>query len=425
MIRQGEIVAVGLNHHTAPVEFRERLAMDSLQLPVHLSALLDQGLAEESVILSTCNRVEVYALVRDSDPGRGIVSYMAGLQGVNDKKSRSHFFCHEGEAAVAHLFRVASSLDSLVLGEPQILGQLKGAYFAAQEAQAVGLVLRRLMRQAISVGKRVRTVTRIGQEPVSVGTAGVALARQVFGNLDGRTALVVGAGEISELVSKALIGAGVEELVVANRTFENAQALAARVGGIAVPYEQLSRYLAQVDVAIASTASQRPILTRKELQPVIRARRYKPLFLLDLSVPRNIAADVNDLEGAFVFNIDDLGEVASRGRQRREAEAVEAENLVVCEAERTYRGLGQLSAAPVISSMTQRAEAVRQMEMDRSRMVLETLDSEQRAAVEAMTRSMFKRFLHDPILHARNLAESGDGQSLDLLGDAFPEAPEE
>jgi len=423
VIQGREIVAVGMNHHTAPVEVRERLAMDPDMLAKHLAALQRGGLVEESVILSTCNRVEIYALVEDPEPGLALVHYMAGLQGL--ERDQSWFYRHQGQEAVAHIFRVASSLDSQVVGEPQILGQIKEAYFSAREHRAVGKVLERLMRRAISVGKRVRTVTRIGQESVSVGTAGVSLARQVFGELKGRDALVLGAGEMGNLVARSLLSGGVNELVVVNRTFESAVEMAKDVGGTPVPWDQLSRYLGQVDVAIVSTASQRPILTRAALQPVMRGRRYRPLFLMDLSVPRNIAPDVNELEGAFVFNIDDLTDLARQGLERRRAEAQVAESMVVNEAERTYRVLGRLSAAPAIMSMTQRAESVRQMEMERSRGLMDTLDSEQRDAVEAMTRSMFKRFLHDPILHARQMAESGDGESLHLLSEAFPEASEE
>ena len=424
MIGESELVAVGLNHHTAPVEVRERLAIGPEALSEHLHALTDRAHARESLILSTCNRVEVYALVGSEDAGRGILTYLSGTAHHGGRPLRSLLYRHMGSDAVTHLFRVASSLDSQVVGEPQILGQLKQAFRAAQQEQTVGTVLQRLMRRAISVGKRVRTETGVGRKSVSVGTAGVEVARQVFGKLEGRVVLVLGAGDMARLVLRSLLDHGVDELLVVNRTPAAAETLAADFGGTAVPYDQLARFLEQVDLVVASTASQRFLVTPELMGPVMRTRRYRPLFFLDLSVPRNIDPDVNDLEGAFLFNIDDLGEVARRGLEKRMQEAEEAEELVRREALRCYQGLGALSAAPVIAGMTRQAEDARLQELERSRTLLKGLDSRQREAVEAMTRAMFKRFLHHPIHRARRLAQTGDGLGLQLLEEAFTQGEE-
>ena len=413
-----QLVAIGLNHQSAPVEVRERLAMPKELIGAHLKTLIQNGHAEESVILSTCNRVEIYALVEKTEGGRGIRSY---LTGEHDQASAiaKHLYHLEGEEAVRHLFRVASSLDSLVVGEPQILGQLKEAYDSALNHRSAGRVLGRVVRRAISVGKKVRTETAIGSSTVSVGTAGVDLAEQVLGNLEGRTGLIVGAGDLAELVAVSMKNHGLSEIIVVNRTLSRAEELAQKVGGVAVPYEALASQLDRVDVAVTSTASQRPILTPDILAPVMRRRRFRPLFLLDLSVPRNIAEEVNGLEGAYVFNIDDLQEVAKRGQQRRQEEALIAEALVRGEAERCYQSLDALNAGPLISAMTQRADEILSRERQRSHKMLSTLSEEQRLGVEAMNRAMVKRLLHDPIALARHLAEEGRSEEMELLGEAF------
>jgi glutamyl-tRNA reductase len=413
-----ELVAIGLNHKTAPVEIRERLAMSKERVAFHLQALLEKGHAKETVILSTCNRVEVYALVDEVEGGEAIRGYLSDAHGEGPSLAR-HLYHHKGEDAVRHLFRVASSLDSLVLGEPQILGQLKTAYEAALDNQAAGRVLNRVMRRAISVGKKVRTETAIGNSTVSVGTAGVSLAKQVLGALNGRSAMVLGAGELAELVAKSLKSHGLSELVVCNRTAVRAQELAEKVGGRTVSFEALAGELESVDIVVTSTAAQRPILTTEVIAPVLRARRNRPLFLLDLAVPRNVAPEVHDLEGAFVFNIDDLEAVAAKGRAARKAEAAHAEALVRTEALRCYSRLDALNAEPLIAAMSQRAEEIMAIERQRSHAVLEGLDSKESEAVAAMNRAMRKRLLHDPIRLAKKLAEEGRSEDLSLLAEAF------
>lgn len=424
MIGEQEVVVIGLSHRTAPVELREKFAIPSEALQETFGALVERNVSNETVILSTCNRVEIYAMVPASDGGRGILEYLASSRGVRLRSLKKKSYRHEGRDAVEHIFRVASSLDSMVVGEPQILGQFKDAFAAADEHRAVGRVLRRLMRRTVSVAKRIRTETRIGREPVSMGRAGVELARQVFGDLEGRVALMIGAGEMGRLVATSLMAHGVDELVIANRTYSRAVELASQFSGTAVHMDQLERYLERVDIALASTGASRYLIDRAMLSPVMRARRFRPLFCVDLSVPRNISPDVNALEGVYAFNVDDLAEVARRGAAKRQAEATRAEAIVQSEAERCYRSLGARSADPIIAGMTQRAEAVRQVELNRSRAVLEAMDPKQREVVEAMTRAMFKRYLHNAIQEARRLGEIGDTDGLENLNRAIGEAEE-
>lgn len=413
-----ELVAIGLNHQTAPVEVRERLAMSDERVGFHLQALLKNGHAKETVILSTCNRVEVYALVDEDEGGQAILGYLSAAHGDGPSLT-GYLYHHKGEAAVRHLFRVAASLDSLVLGEPQILGQIKSAYEAALENRSAGRVLNRVMRRAISVGKKVRTETEIGSATVSVGTAGVGLAKQVLGSLSERKALVVGAGELAELVAVSLRNHGLSDLSVCNRGAARGQELADKVGGKTVPFELLEQALENVDIVVTSTAAQRPILTVEMIAPILRARRNRPLFLLDLAVPRNVAAEVHELEGAFVFNIDDLEAVAAKGRAARKEEAALAEALVRTEALRCYSSLDALNAAPLIAALSQRADEIIAIERQRSHAALEGLDPKESQAVAAMNRAMTKRMLHDPIRLAKKLAEEGRNEELSLLAEAF------
>ena len=413
-----ELVSVGLNHRTAPVDLRERLAYGPERLSDAFGEL-GESISRETVILSTCNRVEVYAVVPEKKGAEAISRYLALSNGLRLGSLDRHLYAHTGSDAVGHLFRVASSLDSQVVGEPQILGQVKEAFSLAREHGAVGRLMQPLMRRTLSVAKRVRTHTSIGAGSVSVGSAGVDLATQLFGGLEGRRCVMVGAGEMGRLVCRSMLSHGISELLVVNRTYERAAALAGEFGATAVHWDQLARYLAEVDIGVVCTGATHHLLTRVAMKPIMRARRYRPLFLLDLSVPRNVAPDVHELEGAYVFNVDDLSEVARRGLAARQLEAHRAEELVRTEAVRCYQALGAISADPVIASITRHAEMARRAELVRSQAVLEELTDEQRQVVDAMTRSMFKRFLHNGLGRARELGGQGDEEALRLLREAF------
>lgn len=420
MIGQLELVSVGLNHRTAPVELRERLAIAPERLPEHFEGLRDSAGTVETMILSTCNRVEVYALVPEAQ-GEGIGNYLARAHGLRAASLQEHLYVRSGPEAVGHLFRVAASLDSLVLGEPQILGQVKQAFQAASTHGAMGRVMQPLLRRTLSVAKKVRTETRIGRDAVSVGSAGVELARSLFGRLGERRVLLIGAGEMGRLVAQSLLSKGVEELLVSTRTYDNAVKLAGEFGATAIPIEQLDAYLERVDIAVVSTSARHHLLTRARVLPIMKRRRYKPLLLIDLSVPRNVAPDVHELEGAFLYNVDDLTDIAREGMERRQQAASQAEALVAEEAVRCYRSLGARTADPVIAGLTRAAEEARVAELERSHSTLEALTPEQRQVIDAMTKAMFKRFLHSPIQKARAMAATGDNDGLGVMEDCFAE----
>ncbi|MFT5585050.1 MAG: glutamyl-tRNA reductase [Cognaticolwellia sp.] len=418
MIGQLELVSVGLNHHTAPVELRERLSISPERLGEHFSGLRETAGTVESLILSTCNRVEVYALV-PSAREQGIGNYLARAHGLRPPALEKHLYTRQGPEAVGHLFRVASSLDSLVLGEPQILGQVKQAFAQASAHGALGRVMQPLLRRTLSVAKRVRSETRIGRDSVSVGSAGVELARSLFGDLSERRVLLIGAGEMGRLVCQSLLSKGVEELLVSTRTYTNAVSLAQDFGSTAIPIEQLDSYLERVDIAVVSTSARHHLLTRARMLPILKKRRYRPLLLIDLSVPRNVAPDVHELDGAFLYNVDDLSELSREGLEKRQFAAKQAEVLVAQEALRCYRSLGARTADPVIASLTHSAEAARLAELQRSAQLLEQLTPDQRQVIDAMTRAMFKRYLHNAIGRARTLAEVGDTEGLRVLQESF------
>ncbi len=413
------IVAVGLSHHTAPVELRERLAVPSDSVPGLLGDLRTTGLGQEALLLSTCNRVELYAVTANSHDGEAIATWLAERSGLVPRRTLPHLYRHSGDAAVRHLFRVTSSLDSMVLGEPQIVGQVREAYRLAQETKAAGPVLHRVMDRALSVAKRVRSETRIAREAVSIGRAGVELASQVLGGLKSKSAMLVGAGEHGRIVARSLLDYGLTELVVANRTFSRGAEVARDFGASAIPFEEVSRYLDRVDIVLTSTSAGRILLDRGALQAVARRRRFKSLVLIDLSVPRNIDPAVDDVDGLFRFDIDDLRQVADSGKVAREAAAVDAERIVAEEAQEFWRWLEQAELHARIGSMSRKAEQIRLAELKRASSMMDRLSPEDRKTVEAMTRSIVKKLLHEPIRSSRLLAAEGDHHGLDVLFNAL------
>ncbi|MCA9567957.1 MAG: glutamyl-tRNA reductase [Myxococcales bacterium] len=412
----GELIAVGLSHHTAPVSVRERMAMDEDRVKENLARLHQEGAVSEAFLLSTCNRVELYAVSRDIE---AIQEFMREHRGPEGEPIDRYLYWHRNEEAVRHLFRVASSLDSLVVGEPQILGQVKTAIRLAEESKSLGRTLNTLTRQTVSVAKRVRTETRIGESRVGIGNAGVDLAQMIFGGLTGKRALLLGVGEMGRQVSRAMVNAGLEELIVANRTYERSVECAEEHGGTPIQWDRMQEYLGRVDVVIAATGATRPILDRTHVQKALAARRYRSLLLIDLSVPRNIARDVEDLEQAFLYNVDDLTAVMEQGKAERQNAADAAVRLVDEEASRFMMKLKEVSIGQHIGSLTKVAEQIRMEEMERSARVLEGLDPKQRKAVEAMTRAMMKKILHRPISTLRDAAREGDLERIELLMSAW------
>ncbi len=397
------IQIVGMNHKTAPVEVRELLAL-SEEGAGELARELTRGdLIDEAMVLSTCNRVEFIASGEpDALRGEFLRRFSGSVNGSGPPQGALYNLAER--QAVRHVFRVASSLDSMVVGEPQILGQVREAYQRAKEARALGGPLERLISDAFRVARRVRNETEIGKMAVSVSHVAVELARKIFGDLDGRAVLLIGAGEMAEAAARHLQAAGTSRLWVTNRTASGAERLAAEFGGETVPFERLLEALQSVDIVISSTGSPGFILSRRAAEGVIAARRNKPIFLVDIAVPRDIDPAINEVENVFVYDIDDLQQVAEANMENRRREAELAEKIIDAEVERTFQRIKASRAGPAIVSLNERLEAIRQGELERHQAKLRGLSAEQRAVVDQLTRSIISKVAHHPIREAKRSA---------------------
>ena len=392
------LVLVGLNHRTSPVEVRECLAPRPEDLPSRLREMRGLAGVRESLMLSTCNRVEALAAVDDSvQAGPELVAWFTRGAPLNPGDLQSAVYLHQGPDAVRHLFRVASSLDSLVLGEPQILGQLKDAYRQAAQISTSRTVLNRLLHKTFQVAKRVRTETRIGSEAISISSAAVDLACKIFDTLAGRAALLVGAGEMAELAAEHLLGHGISRMLVANRTLARAQELAQRFHGQALSLDEVPQTLSEVDIVITSTGADKPLITADLARRSVKRRRGRPLFFIDIAVPRDVAPEVADIDGCFLYDIDDLTQVAEAGRASRETEARAAEIIVDQEVAKFMTWLKSLEVVPTISALTAKAEELRQAETERTLRDLAELTPQQSEAIDRLTKALVKKILHDPI----------------------------
>jgi glutamyl-tRNA reductase len=414
------LLAVGLSHHTAPVEIRERLAFDELGVRTTLTRLVQDQIAEEAFLISTCNRVELYAVPRSVE---ALQEFFGTYRGPDGERIDPYLYWYRGREAVRHLFRVASSLDSLVVGEPQILGQVKDAVRLAEETSTLGRVLYPLTQRTMSVAKRVRSTTEIGQNRVGIGNAGVDLAMQIFGTLQGKRAMLVGVGEMGRQVARALLSAGLDELLVANRTFERSVELASEHGGTPVPYERLTDYLPRADIVITATGAVQPIITVPMVRQALRDRRYRTIFLIDLSVPRNIDHAVDELEDAYLFNVDDLSKVVEQGRAAREQAARAALDMVDQETDLFLASLRELDVGIELRLLNEMAEQIRLSEVARSKKLVATLDEGQAAQLDAMTRALVKKLLHRPQMAIRAAAKTGDDDRVRTLMAPWKETP--
>jgi len=350
------------------------------------------------VVVSTCNRSEIY--VASEDPSRAraeLVSFLSEYHGLAPEVFLPHLFVKEDAAAVGHLFRVAAGLDSLVVGEPQILGQVKDAFQTAHERRCAGPLLAKLFNWSFGVGKRVRTETAIGEGAVSVSFASVALARKIFGHLDGRRVLVVGAGDISTLTAQHLRAQGVGEIVISSRTLAHAEALAATVAGRAVPWEQMTAALGSTDIVITATGSQRPIITRQHLESTSDGRRRSaPLFIIDIAVPRDVAPDVAEIEQVFLYNVDDLQSIVDENLSRRGAEITRAEHIVAEELARFSSWQRSRGAVPTVVALRQKFETIRRTELQRLEHKLAGLPPDSKVRVDEITRLIVEKLLLEP-----------------------------
>ncbi len=400
----------GMSHKTAPVEVRERLAFREEQVRPALADLKSREGVAEALILSTCNRVEIVLTTDDRfDPESVVDAFLAERKGIDAAAIAPHLYRREGRDAIHHIFRVAASLDSMVVGEPQILGQLKTAYAAAKHEGAVCGWLDGLLARAFGVAKRVRSETGIGQMAVSVSYAAVELARKIFGTLAGRTVMIVGAGKMSELAARHLRRSGASHVFVTNRTHERAVEMAQLFQGTPVEYTRFVSLLPEVDILIASSGAPHYILTKQEMQRVRAARRNRPMFLIDIAVPRNIEPAVNDLENLFLYDIDDLQEVVNANVRERLKEADRAEALVAEEVERMLARLRVAEVTPLIVGLQEQLEAIRAAEMEKARRKYGPFTAEQEAAMEALSRGLINKIAHGPISELRSHAGHPEG----------------
>jgi glutamyl-tRNA reductase len=405
-----KLLVTGVSHKTAPVAVRESLAFREESLPASLANLKARGGVSEAMILSTCNRVEITLTIADEcDPAALVDAFLADLKGVDAASLHAHIFRHEGRDAIHHIFRVAASLDSMIVGEPQILGQLKTAYNAAKDCGAVCGWLDDLLSRAFNVAKRVRSETGIGQMAVSVSYAAVELARKIFGSLSGRTIMIVGAGKMSELAAKHLRRSGASHVFVTNRTHERSVEMAKLFQGTPVEYTRFVSMLPEMDIVIASSGAPHYILTREDMQRVIAARRNKPMFLIDIAVPRNIDPAVNQIDNVFLYDIDDLQQVVDSNLRERHKEAERAEIMVAEEVDRMMARLKVAEVAPAIVQIQEQLERIRAAEIDKVRRKYGPFTAQQEEAMEALTRGIVNKVAHGPISELRQQAGKPEG----------------
>ncbi|MEE9234195.1 MAG: glutamyl-tRNA reductase [Candidatus Acidoferrales bacterium] len=403
-----QLSLVGLNHRTAPIEVRERLHFAEKDLPAALHALRERPGVNEALIFSTCNRVEVLARLEDGIKALPLVSdFLAATRRVARGSFEPLLYHHSQREAIRHVFRVASSLDSMVVGEPQVLGQVKAAYATARAVGSLGGILDEVLTRSFAVAKKVRAETGIATTAVSVSYAAVELARKIFGDLEGRNVFVIGAGKMSELAARHLLHSGAQTIFVANRTYARAQELAQAWGGKAIQYDDLLKYISQADIILSSTGAPHYIIKKEHGQRFLAERRNRPMFFIDIAVPRDIDPALNELDNIFVYNIDDLEQVIAANRRERAREAVRAEEIIEREVDRFLTRLKTLELTPTLVALQEKLHGIRKHELERAR--LRNLTPEQQAVVEEMTRSLVNKILHMPLTQMKRLPQEPDG----------------
>jgi glutamyl-tRNA reductase len=421
-----KLLLAGVNHRTAPVQLREKLAYRLEEIPAALLEIQARG-AKEALILSTCNRVELTATLADNVGVEALIEPLLSRRaGLSMDELQPHIYRFENGSAIRHLFRVASSLDSMIVGEPQILGQLKQACAQARDNGAIGTVLDAVLTRAFSVAKRIRSETEIGHNAVSVSYAAVELAREIFGSLHKKRVLIAGAGKMSEGAARHLMRAGATNIFIANRTAERAEELARVFHGEAMAYESLPQRLGEMDIVITSSAAQGFVITRDMMRRAIEARKNEPMFLIDIAVPRNVEPSVADIEHAFLYDIDDLQRLSEQNLKTRLDVAQQAEDIVSSEVARLEAKLRERDVTPTILSLQEQLETIRQDVMVRYRGRLGGLTAEQEDAIDALTRGIVNKIAHGPISEMRKQAavaavgeSSQDGELTSLVRRMF------
>lgn len=407
------LALIGVNHKTAPIALREKIAISREDLPEITRALAAVPGVSECMIMSTCNRVEVVAALES--PAVDLGKFLEGQFRLDGVGLKEHLYLHHDQQAVRHLFRVAASLDSMVVGEPQILGQVKDAFAAARSAGTVGPQLEHLLQSAFAAAKKVRSETEIGSNSVSIASVAVELARKIFGSLNGRTVFLVGAGKMSELAARHLVQQGAGAILVTNRTLARARTMAEEFDGRVIPFEQLYDAASDADIVITSTGAPHAIFRREHGQAFLHKRRNKPMFFIDIAVPRDVDPAMNKMEGIFVYDIDDLQTVAASHMEERAREAKDAEALIAAEVERFHQRQRTVNVAPAIVALQKQGEEIRMGELRRIQARLGALTAEQLAAVEALTRGLVNKFLHPPMQALKQAARENDAARMEAL----------
>ena len=400
-----KLFAVGLSHRTAPVELRECVDFSRGGLEAALGGIAANGAAREAVVLSTCNRAEIYAAGETDATADAMARFFGEYHRIPHAQMLEHLYVRRGPDAARHLFRVAAGLDSLVVGEPQILGQVKAAYATASELKHTGALTNRLFHSAFAVGKRVRSETGLGEGAVSVSYAAVALAKKIFGSLKGLHVLMLGAGEMAKLTGIHLQAQEVRQIAIASRTLQTAERLAVQLGGRAVPWADLDEAVSAADIVVTATGAAEPVLTRARVDAVMRPRRHRPLFIIDIALPRDVEAAVGDLEQVFLYNIDDLQAIVQENLSRRAAELAQAEAIVEEEVAKFSAWMQSREIIPTVVALRQRFEAIRQAELARLEPKLSGLPPEARARLDEITHLIVEKLLLTPTEQLKSVSD--------------------
>jgi len=412
-----EVIVVGLNHRTAPIALRECLAFQEDKLPEALQQANALPTLKENMILSTCNRVEIYGVAREMEKAVfDLENFLSHYHHLSLKEFEKNLYSYTGEEAVKHIFRVASSLDSMVVGEPQILGQIKDAYDIATQTKTSGLILHRLLHRAFHVAKRVRTETKISNSAVSVSSVAVELAKKIFESLERKTVLLIGAGEMCELAAQHLVSGGIEKVLVTNRTYDRAVTLAEQFKGEAIPFEEMNIGLRRADIVISATDSPQYLIRHDQVARVVKDRRQKPIFFIDIADPRDIEPKVGEIENAYLYNIDDLQKVTFENIKDREKEAVKAEAIVEDEVVQFVAWYRSLDITPTIVSLRKKFEEIRKRELEKTLSLHPDLSDKEKKSLEALTSAIINKILHDPVTL---LKKANEEATADLYLDAI------
>ncbi len=404
-----KVFVVGLNHKTADVDVREKLAFNGSKLEDGLIRFKELPEVQEAIILSTCNRVELYANISDTiKASESIKTFLSEFHNINKGSLDNALYTYDNVNAVRHIFRVASSLDSMVIGEPQILGQLKDAFEFALEKKTTGILLNKLMKKAISVAKKVRTETRIAENAVSISFAAVELARKIFTDLSKRVCMLLGAGEMAELAARHLLNNGVKEVMVSNRTYERACELAKEFQGHPVKFDEFVDEMMRTDIVICSTGAPKYILTKSQMQKVMKERKQRQVFIIDISVPRNIDPEINDLDNVYLYNIDDLQSVVDANMFERQKEAEKAEKIIEEEIETFLKWQSSLDSVPTIIALRDKAEEIKKEELDKLLNKISGIGEKDKEAIEYMATAIINKIIHPPTMALKEDTEDKD-----------------